>query len=89
MTTKEIAVNGQVYHCPTEWTVEKATDRIKLGYGLQNGGIEQDNVPVLGTALISSLTGDLAFVGGQPIQQLGKNQFSHHYFSFALIIYLL
>ncbi len=71
MTTKDIAVNGQVFPCPLSWTVEQAEERIRSRYFLQGGGIEEDGVPVLGTALIRDLAGALAFVGGQPIQQLG------------------
>ena len=68
-TKKDVHVNGQVFRCSVEWTVEQAETRIRSFYGLQNGGIVEDGDPVLGTQLISSLTGTLAFVGGQ---QLGK-----------------
>ena len=64
MTTKDIAVNGQVFRCPIEWTVDQARYEIRSWYCLQGGGIavEGNRVPVPGDKLISSLTGTLAFV---------------------------
>ena len=61
-------MNGEDFNCPKEWNVEKAEARIRTRYGLQFGGIEANGVAVLSTSLISSLAGDLAFVGGKPIQ---------------------
>lgn len=54
--------------------MEQARTRIRSFYGLQNGGIAENGDPVLGTQLIGSLTGPLAFVGGQ---QSGKHQIRH------------
>lgn len=64
MTTKDIAVNGQVFHCPVEWTVDRARYEIRSWYCLQGGGIVvgEDMVPVPGDRWISSLAGTLAFV---------------------------
>lgn len=64
MTTKGIDADGVVFHFPIDLTVEEAEIRIRSSYGLENGGIEEDGVPVLGTLSIGSLTGSLAFVGG-------------------------
>ena len=75
METKDINVNGQVFRCPIEWTVEEAESKIRSRYGLQIGGIEEDGIPVLGTARIKDVAGPLTFVGGQPIQQLGMHEF--------------
>ncbi len=69
MSTKDINVHGNVFPCPTDWTVEEARARIRSSYGLQGGGIDHNRIPVLGTSLISSFTGNLDFVGGQSIQQ--------------------
>lgn len=63
-TTKNIDVNGKFFRCPIDWTVEQGEQRIRSFYGLKNGGIEHDGVPVLGTVLIGTLAGSLAFVGG-------------------------
>ncbi len=62
-------MDGNIYQCPTEWTVEQAEGSIRSRYGLQGGEIEHDNVAVLGTTLISTFTGNLVFVGNQSIQQ--------------------
>jgi hypothetical protein len=62
METKDIDVNGQVFPCPVRWTVALAEREIRSWYGFQGGGIYEDGIPVLGTELISSLTGTLTFV---------------------------
>lgn len=85
METKNIDVNGEVFPCPIEWTVDQAEARIKSFYSFSRGGIRQNNVSVLGNWLIGSLTGNLVYVGGQSIQQSGK--FSHHYFPITLLSY--
>jgi hypothetical protein len=36
---------------------------------LQFGGLREDDVPLLGNVVISTTTGALSFVGGQPVQQ--------------------
>ena len=74
MPTKDINVHGNVFPCPTDWTVEEAEARIRSSYGIQFGGIEHNGISVLGTSLISSFTGNLDFVGGQSIQPLQQPQ---------------
>lgn len=64
MASKDIDVGGRVFHCPVEQAVEQAETTIRSRFGLQVGGIDQDGLPALGTAPISSLTGSLAFVDG-------------------------
>ncbi len=72
-STKGITVDGNIYQCPTDWTVEQAEGSIRHRYGLQGGEIEHDNLAVLGTTLISTFTGNLVFVGGHSsIQPPGK-----------------
>ncbi len=78
MTTKDVTVNGKVFPCPVNWSVEEAEKRIRSRYELQGGGIEHNNVPVQATNLISSFTGTLVFVDGH--QQLGK-----HFIHFIII----
>jgi hypothetical protein len=68
MEISQIHVNGEVFNCPRDWSVEMAESRIRTRYGLQFGAIEADGIAVFLTSLISNLPGDLAFVGGQPIQ---------------------
>ena len=79
MATKDITVNGEVFRCPVDWTVEETIRRIRSRYVLQGGGIDHNNVPVLATDLVSSFTGTLVFVGGQP-KQPGK-----HFIHFIII----
>ena len=74
MSTKDINVHGNVFPCPIDWTVEEARARIRSSYGLQGGRIDHNGIPVLGTCLISSFTGNLDFVGGQSIQPLQQPQ---------------
>jgi len=63
-----ILVNGQNYNCPVGWTVDIAESKIRSFFGLQFGELRQDDIPLLGTDLISSIPiGDLSFVGGQPL----------------------
>ncbi len=61
-----------IFQCPTVWNVDQAKGRIRSRYGIRGGGIEHNGVPVLGTALISSFTGNLVFVGGQSFQPPSK-----------------
>ena len=51
METKNIDVNGETFCCPITWTVKQARERIRARYGLQGGGIDENNIPVLGTVL--------------------------------------
>ncbi len=68
MATKEIRVivNGAIFNCPIDWTVEEAEARIRSRYVLEGGGVEENGIPVLATAQISALAGALTFAGNQP-----------------------
>ncbi len=68
MTSKNIAVNGKIFRCPIEWTVEQARCEIRSRYVLPGGDIEEDGVPLLGSVLIRLTSGALVFVAGQTIQ---------------------
>ena len=72
MITKDIAVNGTVFHCPVVWTVDQAEARIRSGFALHGGFIQADGKIQLGSTFISNITGTLTFVGGQPVQIRGK-----------------
>jgi len=67
MATKDITVivNGSIFKCPTDWTVEEARNEIRSRYALHGGGIEKDGIAVRATDLISALTGTLTFAGCQ------------------------
>ena len=87
MATKSIIVGTQIFPCPIGWTVNQARDEIRSRFGLQNGGLDENGIPVLGSAMISSFRGNLTFVGGQFIQQQGKiiNLCFHSYFLICFI----
>ena len=82
MSTKGIVVKGLVIHCRAGWTVEKALHEMRKRHGLQHGGIEEDGVAVSGDEVIGDLAGTLVFVGGEPVQQIGK----HHCFPVAFLL---
>lgn len=85
MSTKGIVVKGLVIHCRAGWTVEKALHEMRKRHGLQHGGIEEDGVAVSGDEVIGDLAGTLVFVGGEPVQQIGK----HHCFPNTFFITIL
>ena len=69
MAKRNIVVNGNNFPCPVGATVDQAESRIRSRFGLQFGGLEDDNGALIdGTALIGATVGALSFVGGQPIQ---------------------
>ena len=72
MAAKDITVNGEVFPCPTDWTVDEAEPRIRSFYVLAGGGLRADGLPLLGTKRIGDTVGALSFVGGQQTQ-LGKS----------------
>ncbi len=49
MATKDITVNGEVFLCPTDWTVDEAKAKIRSVYLLAGGGLRANGVPLLGT----------------------------------------
>ena len=66
-------MSGEVFPCPVHWTIYEAREEIRALFMLQGGGIRHQDIPVLGTDLIGSFTGNLVFVGGQPVHKpLGK-----------------
>lgn len=67
-TNIRVIVAGRDYSCPVEWTVEEARNEIQTRYSLIGGAIENNGIPVLGSALIGSLAGPLTFIDGQPAQ---------------------
>ena len=69
MATKDITVNGEVFPCPNDWTVDQAETRIRSFYVLAGGGLREGGVPLLGTQRIGDTVGALSFVGGQQTQQ--------------------
>jgi hypothetical protein len=72
MATKDITVNGEVFPCPNDWTVDEAKAEIRSFYVLAGGGLQEGGVPLLGTQRIRDTAGALSFVGGKQIQQ-GKS----------------
>ena len=69
MATKDITVNGEVFPCPNDWTVDQAKAEIRSAYLLAGGGLRADGVPLLGTQRIGDTAGALSFAGGQSTQQ--------------------
>ena len=62
-TTHNVAVNGNTFPCPVNWTVEAAEQRIRSRYNFVGGGIDRDGVPLAASEVIGN-TGLLTFVGG-------------------------
>ena len=55
------------FHCPIDWTVEKAEKKIRSGYGLLNGLIERNGVAMDSDDTITA-DGDYHFVNFQEQQ---------------------
>jgi hypothetical protein len=53
MATKNITVNGEVFRCPIDWTVDQAESKIRSAYLLAGyphiGYLQEGGVPLLGT----------------------------------------
>ena len=65
-----ITVNGDIFSCRANCTVEQAVISIRSRYGLQFGGlVSEDGAYLLQGDLISDAVGAISFTGGQPIQQ--------------------
>ena len=85
-TTRNIVVNGSFFPCPVGATVDQAKIEIRSAYLLAGGFLQDHNGALVdGAALIGATTGDLTFVGGQPIQQ-GKT-LSYFLFDFTLNVF--
>ena len=81
MATKDITVNGKVFSCPNDWTVNQAKTRIRSFYLLAGGGLRAGGRPLLGTKPIGETVGTLSFVGGKQIQQGKSAVFCYIYFT--------
>lgn len=77
---KEIIVdiNGNEckFPCNITWTVSEAIKEIRDRYGLRYGGLQDDTGALSYTTIISKTEGKIYFIGGQPIQQQGKNKYN-------------
>ena len=69
MAQKNILVNGQNFPCRDDWSVDKAESKIRSGFLLAGGFLQDQNGALDGTVLIRDTVGNLSFVAGQPAQQ--------------------
>jgi hypothetical protein len=70
MSAKNIAVGEATFPCTLGATVDQAEDRIRTGYSLAYGYLEDASGAFIdGTAPIRYTTGEARFVGGQPAQR--------------------
>ena len=67
---RDIHVGKYIFPCPVSATVKQAENRIRSRYGLQFGGLEDQNGALINTnARIGLAVGTISFVGGRPIIQ--------------------
>ena len=70
MSYVQITVNGYIFKCRANCTVELALSTIRSRYGLRFGGlVTEDGVALLQTDLISDAAGEISFIGGQSVLQ--------------------
>jgi hypothetical protein len=50
MKDVKVILLGEVYRCPTCWTVQQVEERIRASYALYGGRMECDGVVIFGTA---------------------------------------
>ena len=72
-----VLVNGKNFSCSVGSTVEQIETRIRSRFGLQFGGLVDDNGALMDDkALIGTAVGTISFVDGEPAVQQGRLAYS-------------